>query len=327
MSDSKKEVQKTKPKEEKAELPTWVAVVVAIIVIAGIIFAVKGFVFSPNTSEQTDTPLVIINNERLFESYVNKKANELGLNIENKEDKEYLINHLIDERLLIQQAKQQNLSVNSDKVTAAYDEFFISSGLTKTEFLSQLRKRDVTEQDVLDKMHNQLLIDLLVEKALVESITITDAELKELYELNKDTFKVKQAVHASHILLDNEDKVELIIKQLKEGKDFGELAQEHSIDPSAKENKGDLGFFERGMMVEEFEEAAFNANAGQIVGPVQTQFGFHIILVHESKEDQHLSLEEVREFLEEDLMDQKIQLSLQEYVKFLRNQSSIEFVN
>ena len=95
-------------------------------------------------------------------------------------------------------------------------------------------------------------------------------------------------VNAEHILVNfgtdtaaAKKKAEDILKKVKGGANFGDMALEKSEDPSAKQNKGDLGWFTKGAMVKEFEEACFGANSGEIIGPIKTNFGFHIIKVKE----------------------------------------------
>lgn len=85
-------------------------------------------------------------------------------------------------------------------------------------------------------------------------------------------------VRASHILVSSEHEAKRLLQELKSGKDFPELAKRHSSCPSGKEG-GDLGFFGKGQMVKEFEDAAFSAKVGDSVGPVKTQFGYHLIRV------------------------------------------------
>ena len=83
-------------------------------------------------------------------------------------------------------------------------------------------------------------------------------------------------IRASHILVDNKEKAENIKKQIENGKDFGKLAEEASEGPSS-ENKGDLGYFEKGDMVKPFERKVFSMDVGEVSGPVKTEFGYHII--------------------------------------------------
>ncbi|MBW3012216.1 peptidyl-prolyl cis-trans isomerase [Candidatus Woesearchaeota archaeon] len=89
-------------------------------------------------------------------------------------------------------------------------------------------------------------------------------------------------VNASHILVKTEDEAKIVLFDVRAGKDFGEIAKQKSLCPSRK-NNGNLGWFGRGQMVKEFENACFNAKKGDIIGPVKTQFGYHIIKIIDMK--------------------------------------------
>ncbi len=89
-------------------------------------------------------------------------------------------------------------------------------------------------------------------------------------------------VRASHILVNTEQEANNLLAQLKAGKKFSDLARRFSTCPSGKDG-GDLGFFRRGMMVREFEEAAFSIGKGQTSAPVRTPFGYHIIMVTDAR--------------------------------------------
>ena len=90
-----------------------------------------------------------------------------------------------------------------------------------------------------------------------------------------------EQVHARHILVDSEDKAKELVAKLKAGGNFDELAKAESLDTGSKEQGGDLGWFPRGSMAEEFENAAFQLAPNQISDPVKTTFGWHIIQVLE----------------------------------------------
>lgn len=137
-----------------------------------------------------------------------------------------------------------------------------------------------------------------------KDITVDDEQIKDYYEANMEKFKQPEQVKASHILLKVEDpkkeeevkkKAHDIYKKLKEGKDFSKLASQYSQDPGSKDKGGDLGYFERGKMVKEFEEVAFTLNPGEISEPVKTQFGYHIIKVEDKKPEGTKTLEEAKE--------------------------------
>ena len=115
---------------------------------------------------------------------------------------------------------------------------------------------------------------------LVKDITATPDECRAYYEKNKDQFKTGPKAKASHILTDTEEESLSILDKIKDGRiSFEDAARESSTCPSGAKG-GDLGTFGRGQMVQEFDEAVFNDPAiGEIMGPVKTQFGYHLIRV------------------------------------------------
>jgi peptidyl-prolyl cis-trans isomerase D len=130
---------------------------------------------------------------------------------------------------------------------------------------------------------------LLVEGSrLLDQVKLTDADLQAYYQSHQDEWKQDEQVRASHILLLVNDKrtdaqahqqMEEIKKRIDNGEDFGVVAGKVSEDPGSKANAGDLGFFGRGRMVKEFENAAFSATPGRLIGPIKTPFGYHLLKV------------------------------------------------
>jgi len=111
---------------------------------------------------------------------------------------------------------------------------------------------------------------------------VGEAKIRAAYDEFIANYKGEPELHARHILVETKDEALAIIADLEAGADFAELAQEKSIGPSAP-NGGDLGFFARGRMVKEFEDAAFLLDVGGISPPVQTQFGWHVIKLDETR--------------------------------------------
>jgi peptidyl-prolyl cis-trans isomerase D len=134
-----------------------------------------------------------------------------------------------------------------------------------------------------------------------------DAELEAYYEQHRGEFVEEEQAHARHILFrvapgagpvernEAELRAKSVAQIAQSGADFSELAAKHSEDPGSKDNGGDLGWFGRGQMVKEFEDAVWGAKPGDILGPVQSQFGFHIIRVEGFKPQRQQALDEVRE--------------------------------
>ena len=167
----------------------------------------------------------------------------------------------------------------------------------------------IPEQRVVDYL-------LLDENALRDSIEISEDELFDYYEANPDEFTQEEQVRARHILLQvgsdrteqqAEEQILAIRDRLEAGEDFASLATELSDDPGSKARGGDLGFFGRGQMIGEFEEAAFTAQPGEVVGPVKTNFGYHLIEVEERREAGRSSFAESQEQIRGRLLSQRAQ--------------------
>ena len=150
--------------------------------------------------------------------------------------------------------------------------------------------------------------DILAQMAMREvlgGITVTEEEMQAHYEANKQAYSKGETVSAKHILVDSEEKCNEILASIDSGeKTFEDAAKEFSSCPSGQRG-GDLGEFGKGQMVKEFEEAAFSAEIGQVVGPVQTQFGYHLIKVEKKNEATVASFEEVKEVIRRNLLQQK----------------------
>lgn len=140
---------------------------------------------------------------------------------------------------------------------------------------------------------------------------VTEAAMEALYQEKYGTAEVGTEYHASHILVETEDEAQKIVSELLAGGDFEALAAEQSLDPSGH-NGGDLGWFGKGLMVEPFETAVIAMNPGEISQPVQTQFGWHVIKLMETRVASAPSLDDVREELDGELRQRAIDARLNE---------------
>lgn len=132
---------------------------------------------------------------------------------------------------------------------------------------------------------------------------VTEEQVRAEYDKYVAQFQPQEEIHAAHILVETKEEADAIEAELKGGADFATIAKEKSIDPGSGANGGDLGFFSKGMMVPEFETAAFAlANPGDISAPVQSQFGFHIIKLEEKRESSPPSFEQVAPQLQQQVL-------------------------
>lgn len=136
--------------------------------------------------------------------------------------------------------------------------------------------------------------------AAITETAVTDEAVQAEYDKMAADYLPEQEFNASHILVETEEAAQAIIDELAGGADFAELARTRSTGPSGP-NGGSLGWFGKGMMVPPFEEAVLALEPGQVSGPVQTQFGWHVIRLNETRDTAAPPLEDVRTAIEEQL--------------------------
>lgn len=229
--------------------------------------------------------LAVVKGKEITEDTLNRFLNDLGpqvaMQFQSEEGREKLIDELI---------RQEVLYLNAIEKDFDKDEEFV------TEF---------------EKIKENFLKQYTVNKML-RDVTVTEEEVKEFYENNKEMFKKPETAVASHILVEEEEKAKEIIKELEAGKSFEEAALEFSTCPS-KDQGGNLGEFMRGQMVGEFEEAAFEMEEGSVSKePVKTQFGYHIIKLINKNEESISSFDEVKQQLTQQVMTMNQQ---KEYIR------------
>ena len=153
---------------------------------------------------------------------------------------------------------------------------------------------------------------------VMSSATVSEEECQAFYAANPQNFQKGESVRAKHILVSEEESCKEIMAAILNGEtDFDAAAKEHSTCPSGQQG-GDLGSFGRGQMVPEFENAAFDAEIGQVIGPVKTQFGYHLIQVTEKTEASAIPFEEVAAQIKDELLRQKQNETYAAKVKELR---------
>lgn len=156
---------------------------------------------------------------------------------------------------------------------------------------------------------------------LSKRVKLTDAEIKEYYDKNQKQFEAPVSVKARHILLrpdpnaadaakakaEAKKKIEDLLKKAKAGANFAALAKANSQDPGSARQGGDLGWFQKGIMIKSFEDVAFNLKKGEISDVIETEFGYHIILVEDKKDTGVMPVKEAEPAIRQALTEQKSQ--------------------
>ncbi|MEP4032103.1 peptidylprolyl isomerase, partial [Roseibium polysiphoniae] len=177
--------------------------------------------------------------------------------------------------------------------------------LVDMELLAQAAKTAEIDKDAdFQKQVDFLTLRALRNAYLAQKIdgAVSDDDLKAAYEKEYADFEGPEEMKARHILVKEKAEAEAVIEQLEGGADFAELAKEKSTGPSGP-NGGDLGFFAKGQMVPAFEEAALKLETGSFTDePVETQFGWHVILLEEKRRQEKPTFEAVSANLRQQLI-------------------------
>jgi peptidyl-prolyl cis-trans isomerase D len=230
-------------------------------------------------------------------------------------------------------------------------------GFSKDYFKPAGRPSDEEIQKYFDSYKSQFEVPeqiqiqyvKLTPKMVEETVKIYEEDIKDYYDTNQAKFFIKKQYKASHILIKNDTplpfgedlsdeekekllneadektriKADEILKQIKEGAEFGEMAKKYSGDPGSGTNGGSLGQFSRGMMVPEFEAALDQLTPGELGGPVKTLFGFHIVRLDEVKEERLKPLTEVQEEIKKTLKKDKARKRIRRIAKKIRKAAGV----
>lgn len=183
--------------------------------------------------------------------------------------------------------------------------------------------RDADVQDLLQTAHNKILIAKLVEKEVDQKIRLEPEEVAKYYEFHQEEFMTPLLLRASHILVKTEEEALSIKTALDAGADFEETARQRSLDATAIRG-GDLGFFQKGQFVPEFEEAVFQMKKGEISAPVKTPFGYHLIRLNDRMEPRLRELKAVQNIVEEGLLREKRSKTFKAFVEKLKGNMKMD---
>jgi foldase protein PrsA len=212
------------------------------------------------------------------------------------------VQEAIRSTLFEQEAKRRGIKIArgaiDDAAATEYAYVLSSYGITEDQlslYLTQQGNTLAAFQASIRAEAEDRLLDEAVRSAVITPVSPTDDELLAYFEEHIADYDVEEQVRASHILVSDLETAQQVRALLDEGANFADLAGVYSIDSGSKDNGGDLGWFGRGQMVAEFEDAAFGLEVGEISEPVKSQYGYHIITVTDRQEAHTPTFEEARD--------------------------------
>lgn len=204
---------------------------------------------------------------------------------------------------------------------------FLDDMVAEHFLLKEARKRGIEKdpevKQVLEAAERKIVISRLVQKEIDEKVDVADADIEKYYADHQDEFMTPLTLRASHILVKTEEEASLIKSQIESGADFEEMARRNSLDATAIRG-GDLGFFQKGRFVPEFEEAVFSMKKGEVRGPVKSQFGYHVIRLTDRLEPTLRSFRDVRSFVKQRLVAEKRSKAFHDLVNRLQGNTRVD---
>ena len=194
-------------------------------------------------------------------------------------------------------------------------------------FDQALKQNQISEQELRQDIKENLPVQQVQER-IAGDAEPSQEEIQTFYDDNKTQFSQPAQRCMRHILFnkDQKEKAEEVKTQLQDGGDFAELAKENSQDPGSAEKGGDLGCLGKGETVPPFEEAAFAAEQGEIVGPVETEFGFHLIEVTEIREEQTQPLADVEAQITDQLAATQQEEEFTKWIEDQKKQRNVKYL-
>lgn len=319
------------------------------------IIATAIIVLSLLTGCGSSSVVATVNGEPITKAEFQKELNSQISNIESTQGKQnweaqyqgqklgdslktMVLEDLILQKIQLQQAKKQGITVTDKEVNDAVDQqiaMYETYAGGKDNFDKMLKDQKMSRNQLTAQLrdtYRKLLLIQKLQNKLTANVTVTEAEEKNYYDTHKLEFK-PDTVTASHILVSDEKTAEEVEQKLKNGADFAQLAKEYSIDTATKDSGGDLGTFTHGQMDPDFEKAAFALKPGEISKPVKTKYGYHIIKVTDKKIMPQQTFDQVKDEIKTNLLTQKKQSEYQKILdqwrksaKVVKNQSVLNSI-
>jgi peptidyl-prolyl cis-trans isomerase C len=320
-----------------------------------------------------DKVIVKVNKENIMKSEFDKLYNtaieqmkQLSSKEISKEEDELLkqkvLDQLIAQKLLLQEAKKRNIKVTKRELEDGIKT--VKSRFPSDQmFLQELKKENLTEKQFEKQIEEQIMVLKLTEEVVKKNmVKPTENDARELFNkivklIDKKDVKLQgdeqdelkllaqlvqryfdEQVRVRHILIrvypnasqkekeEAKKKIMEIKSRIDKGEDFTTLAQKFSEDPVSKDRGGDLGFIAKGDTVEEFEKAAFSLKEGQVSDIVETKYGYHIIKVIERKPKRTPDFEQIKEDLIQFLARKNAEKSYDEFVESLKKNADIQYL-
>ncbi|MES1207240.1 MAG: peptidylprolyl isomerase, partial [Pseudomonadota bacterium] len=246
-----------------------------------------------------------------------------------------VLDRLIDDELIVQQAAELKLSISNEQVDASIEEIKKQNNLNDDQLREALRGQGMTMAAYRADLKRQLLRFRVLNIAVGSKVNISDDEVRAYYERHmKDGTNVQ--VRASHVFIsipegadaqvvaEKQAQAQKILERAKAGEDFAKLARESSDDAATRADGGDLGYFGKDMLPKPIEELVFAMQVGDIRGPIRADRGFHVIKLVDRKVKDPKPFDEVKDDIRMQLRQKDMERQTKSYLADLRKKTLVD---
>ena len=300
--------------------------------------------FSPGAyAEVVDKIAIVVNNEIITQQEIERMlvpvyeqyrtmyhGDELIKRLEEARQK--IVEQLIDDKLILAEAKRANIEVDEREIDSRVEEATRRFG-SREKFDEGLKEQGLPERDAGTRYREQIVMRKLIDQKVGAGLVITPIEISDYYNKHINEFAQAEALKLRNILIklkdrtDHNKELELakeISVTLKGGEDFSELAKIYSDGPGAAEG-GVMGYVKRGDLLPEIEKVVFALSEGEVSDVIQTSVGYHIFKVEERREPRNLSFSEARRDIEDAIYQEKVKEKVSGWLSGLKKNAYIAF--
>jgi parvulin-like peptidyl-prolyl isomerase len=286
----------------------------------------------PTGRTADDMVVLIINDEKINAKKFGKvlTAQKKLFRVQNYEElkeeellwiKTRVLDEIIRNTLITQEITKQNISIEKDTLESELKK--AKEGYIEGAFEKLLRLEDISIADWEESVEKKLMINKLIHQQVNSKVLVSDKEMRDYYDNNHKDFHKKEQVKALHIMVESEEEIREIQKELRsKQKTFPALAMEYSLGPEGSKG-GDLGYFEAGQMPEEFDDV-FKLKINKVSGIIKTPYGFHLFKVVDKIKERKMDFEESESRVKKNLLHKLQSQAFQKWFIKLKHDSKIE---
>lgn len=273
-------------------------------------------------AERIDKIIAVVNEDvitedelKLFVKMLGADEREAYAKINAADLKKMLLDRLIEDRLIIQEAKRLKMAPDEKMIQARMDEIQAKAG-GQAEFQAALKAEGITFSELREKLANQLLVYLVIEKEVKSKVNVSPKDVTDYFEKHRDAFAVPETRDVDSIFVKDQALLQRVLEELRQGKSFLDVARAFS-------EKSNIGEVRRGQLKKDLEDFLFGLNIGQCSRPFATEDGFYIFLAKADRPSSVKPLNDVKDVITAELEKAQTEKVLKEWLLTLKQKAYI----